>query len=90
MQTLLRNLQFACRLMGRTPALTAAAMLTLALGIGANSAIFSVTNALLLKPFPYRDPAQLVTVEVLDKAQDRGCATGADRLARRRYGPTTS
>jgi len=58
--------------MGRTPALTAAAILTLALGIGANSAIFSVTNALLLKPFPYRDPAQLVIVEVRDKAQDRG------------------
>ncbi len=72
MQTLLRNLQFAFRLMGKTPALTAAAIFTLALGIGANSAIFSVTNALLLKPFPYRDPAQLVIVGVRDKAQDRG------------------
>lgn len=72
MQTLWRNLQFAFRLMGKTPALTAAAILTLALGIGANSAIFTVTNALLLKPFPYRDPAQLVSVEVRDKTQDRG------------------
>ena len=72
MQTLLRNLRFALRIMGRTPALTAAAILTLALGIGANSAIFTVTNALLLKPFPYRDPARLVEVEVRDKTQDRG------------------
>src|ERR1700760_572608 len=59
-------------MMGKNPGLTAAAVLTLALGIGANSAIFTVTNALLLKPFPYRDPAQLVTVEVRDKSQDRG------------------
>ncbi|KAA6461052.1 ABC transporter permease [Acidobacteria bacterium AB60] len=71
MQSLLRNMQFAFRLMGRTPGITAAAVLTLALGIGANSAIFSVINALLLKPFPYRDPAQLVSVEVRDKILDR-------------------
>ena len=72
MQNLVRNLRFALRLMGKAPALTVAAILTLALGIGANSAIFTVTNALLLKPFPYRDPAQLVSVEVRDKTQDRG------------------
>jgi putative ABC transport system permease protein len=72
MQNLLRNLRFALHIMGKTPALTAAAILTLALGIGANSAIFTVTNALLLKPFPYRDPGQLVSVEARDKTQDRG------------------
>ncbi len=72
MQTLLRNLRFALRMMGNNPGLTAAAVLTLALGIGANSAIFTVTNALLLKPFPYRDPAQMVSVEVRDQTQDRG------------------
>ena len=72
MQTLWRNLRFALRMMANNPGLTAAAVLTLALGIGANSAIFTVTNALLLKPFPYRDPAQLVSVEVRDQTQDRG------------------
>jgi putative ABC transport system permease protein len=72
MQTLLRNLRFALRMMANNPGLTAAAVLTLALGIGANSAIFTVTNALLLRPFPYREPAQLVSVEVRDQTQDRG------------------
>ena len=72
MQNLLRNLRFAFRVMANSPALTGAAVLTLALGIGANSAIFTVTKALLMKPFPYREPARLVSVEVRDKTQDRG------------------
>jgi predicted permease len=72
MQTVLRNLRFALRMMGRNLGLTVAAVLTLALGIGANSAIFTVTNALLLKPFPYRDPERLVSVEVRDQTKDRG------------------
>jgi putative ABC transport system permease protein len=72
MQTLLRNLRFALRTMSTNLGLTGAAVLTLALGIGANSAIFTVTNALLLKPFPYHDPEQLVSVEVRDQTNDRG------------------
>ena len=72
MQNLLRNLRFAFRVMANSPALTGAAVLTLALGIGANSAVFTVTKALLMKPFPYREPARLVSVEVRDKTQDRG------------------
>ncbi|HTX74893.1 MAG TPA: ABC transporter permease [Terracidiphilus sp.] len=72
MQRLLANLRFAFRMIRYNPGFTTATVLTLALGIGANTAIFSVTDAVLLRPFPYRDPAQLVAVQVRDRKQDRG------------------
>jgi putative ABC transport system permease protein len=68
MRALLRNLRFGARLLSKNPGFTSAAILTLALGIGANTAIFTVTSALLLRPFPYRDPDQLVSVRVRQKA----------------------
>jgi len=57
---MLKDLRFALRQLARTPAFTAVAILTLALGIGANSAIFSVMNALLLRYLPAHDPQRLV------------------------------
>ncbi len=72
MQVLLRDLQVGARVLGKNLGFTLTAILTLALGIGANTAIFTVTNALLLRPFPYRDPQQLVSVEAKDKTNDRG------------------
>jgi predicted permease len=72
MQSFFRNLRFAFRMMMKSPGFTAAVVLTLALGIGANAAIFTVTSALLLRPFPYRDPARLVSIEVRDQTKDRG------------------
>jgi hypothetical protein len=72
MQSFLRNLRFASRMMMKSPGFTAAVVLTLALGIGANAAIFTVISALLLRPFPYRDPARLVSIEVRDQTKDRG------------------
>jgi len=59
---MLQDIRDACRTFLRMPGFTATAALTLALGIGANTAIFSVVYALLLKPLPFRDPGQLIYV----------------------------
>ncbi len=72
MPSLLRNLRYTLRMIRNNPGFTVAVVLTLALGIGANTAIFSVTDALLLRPFPYRDPAQLVAVQTRGPQGDRG------------------
>ena len=62
LDSLVRDFRFALRAMRRRPTFTLAAVLTLALGIGANTAVFSVVNGVLIKPLPYPHPEELISL----------------------------
>src|SRR5262245_53828238 len=62
MENLINDIRHGCRLLLRNPGFTIVVILALALGIGANTAVFSVMNAVLLKPLPYRNPDHVVSI----------------------------
>ena len=76
MQTLLQNLRFSLRMLRKNPGLTITVLLTLALGIGANTAIFTVDYATLLAPLPYPNPDQIVMVWSKIKTYHNGVSAG--------------
>jgi predicted permease len=72
MSTLLRDVKHGARLIAKSPGFTVAAVLSLALGIGANTTIFTLINAVLLHPLPVDDPAELVSVFTTDERNTGG------------------
>jgi predicted permease len=84
MSSLLQDLRYGWRMLAKNPGFTAVALLALALGIGANTAIFSVVNGVLLRPLPYPEPARLMMIYETTARLGQGAVSYPDFLDWRR------
>lgn len=85
MGSILQDVRFAARTLAKSPGFIIIAILTLALGIGANTALFSVVNGVLLNPLPYPDPDKLVAVFASTKEFEHSSVTYMNYLDWEKY-----
>jgi putative ABC transport system permease protein len=88
METFLQDLRYGLRMLLKAPGFTVVAIITLALGIGANTAIFSLINSVLLEPLPFKDPAQLVDLRETEGAPGNFPLDGGDYMDWQRQNST--
>jgi hypothetical protein len=82
---MMQDLRFGVRMLAKSPGFTAVAVLTLALGIGANTVLFLVLNDILMNPLPYPEPEKLITLHESKPNFEVGSISELSRLAKRKH-----